>query len=277
MTDEDGRSGGAGGRDAGGPAADSPATDRTGLAVPGDLGVRLGVLLGLAAVALALAAAGGALGLTDPLADPDSEAEIVISEDNITVLTGEREVLMVDSMRSVREVQVSTTDDGFQLNTERGTQLTDDERERALAIAGNNETIREKLGNLEAHTVTVQAVLDSDDVDTQPADIGGVPSPDVELVTDSLADEDVDVHLSANVSDDNSVTIRRQVTSDGKEVAVTVIDTESGRSQYSLVVDPVASDRVQGQQANTEIEQYSLVINLETERVVEVRNDSADW
>lgn len=273
MTD-DGRRDSAG--EPGSDAVDSVTAWTPNSGLSGDFRLRLGVLLALASLGLALAVAGGALGLDDAFTDPESEAEVIVSEDNITVLTGEREVLTVDSLRDVRTVELSMTDDEFQVETERGSNLTEEQRERAVAIAGNNETIQEELGDLEAHTVTVQAILDSGDLDTQPAEPEDGPSPDVELVTDDIEDKDIDVHLSTEVTDDDSVTIHREVASGSQKVAVTVIDTETGMEQYSLVVDPIDSDRTD-QQTETEIEQYSLVINLATERVVEVRNDSNDW
>lgn len=92
------------------------------------------------------------------MVDPGSNAEFVVGKDNVTFTNDEDNATIVGNLSNVSRIQIQQ--DGptkFRVSTEKQHPLTTTERERALEIVRNNETVQQ-LDVMDSYTITVAPV-----------------------------------------------------------------------------------------------------------------------
>jgi len=211
----------------------------------GALRSRLGVLVVLAVVGLTVAGIGVSFGT--PTADSgDDAAEFVVSEENVTFADRNRTVTVTDNLSNVTTVEIEETDAGqFRVDAERRQPLTATERERAVDIARANQTVRERIDEMDRVEFSVDPIHK---LEAARVDLGGNVTA---------------VNTSGNVS------VYRFETneSDSRERSV-VVDREpayvEGRADVRLS-DPTAESGAQLR--------YSVTVDLPNGTVV----DATDW
>lgn len=124
-----------------------------------EIRTRLAVLFGLLLLGLLLAGAGTAIGMTATFANPDSTPEFVVTDENVSVSTGDRTETVVRNMSNVRSVTINETTSGhFRVDTEEERPLTETERQRAREIAVDDPTVQRELDTLGRYEIAVDPI-----------------------------------------------------------------------------------------------------------------------
>jgi hypothetical protein len=119
---------------------------------------RVGAILLLALVGLGAGWAGASLGVGAPLTETGHQPSVVVSETGVTVSDGTQETTILDNMTAVESLRIQDQDGHLTVDTERAPRLTEAKRERALAIARENETVQHRLAAMDAYELTVEPI-----------------------------------------------------------------------------------------------------------------------
>jgi hypothetical protein len=120
---------------------------------------RVLILAGLAGLGVALAGVGATVGTTPFSTAADSAPHFVVSDQNVSVSTGERTETLVENMSGVQAVTINETATGhFTVDTGTEGPLTETERQRAKEIALDNRTVRQELGTVDGYEFVVEPI-----------------------------------------------------------------------------------------------------------------------
>jgi len=209
-----------------------------------DLHIRLVALVALAGLGVALAVAGSSLGAGDPIASSDPSGEFTVSSGNVTFSDGDGEVTAVEDLSGVDRVEFTDEDGVVRVETEPAEPLTAAERDRAAALARDNDTVQQYLAGVDEYDIAVEPIQKLDT--TTAVDIGA--------------------SQRSETTEDNSTQIKFNVSE---------VETESGGDAVRVdrepsYVEDEANVRVYGPGGDR---QYSLVVDLQADAVV----DLIDW
>ena len=207
---------------------------------------RLGVLLVLAVVGMMVAGIGVSFGNPTADATGDDAAEFVVSEENVTFSDRNRTVTVTENLSNVTTVEIEETDAGqFRVDADRRQPLTASERERAVDIARANQTVRQRVDEMNRVEFSVDPIYK---LDMRAVDLSG-------NVTS--------VNMSRNVSVYRVETNK----SDSRERSV-VVDREPS------YVEDRADVRISDPTEDPETQlKYSVTVDLTNETVI----DTTDW
>jgi hypothetical protein len=118
---------------------------------------RAALLVGLVAAGAVLGVAGAAVGVDDPVtADP--AAEFVVGADSVSVESRGERATLVSNASEYEAVEIEREGGGFTVETAAATPLNASQRERARAIARENETVAAHLASLDDYELAVEPV-----------------------------------------------------------------------------------------------------------------------
>lgn len=174
-----------------------------------DIRVRALAVVGLGVLGVVLALSGATFGVGNSLASDDPAPEFRISADNISVVTGDDRVTLVENASAVAAIEISRTEGGVTVRTDERAPLTERDRRRAADIALANDTVERYLDGIAEYDIDVRPIqrLTADESVT----IGNVTT--VNSASDGSTDFIVVSTESSNltVADwENSVTVNRQ-------------------------------------------------------------------
>ncbi|QIB74317.1 hypothetical protein G3I44_08500 [Halogeometricum borinquense] len=120
---------------------------------------RLFILVGLSVLGVSLAVIGTSLGVTSPVTNSDDNAKFVVNQENMTFSSAGESVTLAQNMSEVETVQITQVKSSqFEVHTEKEQPFTAAERDRAIEIARNNETVRRHLEQMDEYTLAVDPV-----------------------------------------------------------------------------------------------------------------------
>jgi hypothetical protein len=126
--------------------------------VPSEIRTRLLLLVGLAAVGIILAGVGTAFGADDPV-QPGQRAELVVTDENLTVAGANQSGTVVTDISNVTEIRIDRENASrFTVVTRKRRPLTPAERERARTIALENRTVDEAVDGMAAVELAVEPI-----------------------------------------------------------------------------------------------------------------------
>ncbi|WP_254764153.1 hypothetical protein [Natrinema marinum] len=174
---------------------------------------RLLVLVGLTVIGVGLAGIGTAFGMTEPLSNTGTSAEFVVSENNVTLTTGDKSETIVDNLSNVSKITIEETNSGqFTIHTIENQPLTENERERARTIAMTNETVNEALDGMDTYKLSVEPIqqLNFSSSNTQSYDVAiesNETNGEMTIVntTDDHGDGSVTIERSPSYVEDRAV------------------------------------------------------------------------
>jgi len=203
--------------------------------------LRRGVLVvALTAVGVGLALTWSTVGIAD--SDPSvTEGPSIRVDDDVTVASRDEAVTVIEDVSSVDAVSVRARDDGtiHLESTERGG-LNEAERRRALAIARDNETVRQAVASLDDPALAVEPVVEIRASSFRTVEIDGTAT-DVDASGANGAETYAfTVNASSVEQDDGTVVVdRTQEYVDGV-ASVRLSDERSGETRYTIRVDLAA-------------------------------------
>lgn len=187
-------------------------------------------LLALAVLGVGTVVAGSALGVGAAVTDAGSDVEFTASGSAITLSDGDVEVTLVDDMTTVESIELTEDDGRFEIETRTDDPLTADERQRAVEIATDNETVRDQLDGMDSYEFDVSAVEESSaeaTVDVQFESVSG--DFDGPTGTGAEADGDRDGADDRDETDDES--------DDAMTVDVTIADQREDAGEAGVTID----------------------------------------
>ncbi|WP_135663814.1 hypothetical protein [Halorhabdus rudnickae] len=202
-----------------------------------DARTRLAVLVVLAAVGVTLAGAGVALGSADPLASNDRMGEVSIAGTNVTVAGSDGDVVLTETVPKTHDLEVS--EDSGEISVveqiETADPFTRSERERAIEIARNDETIESYLETIPDPALTVQPVEILNTTEMQTVSFNASDRDDLDV---SGEDAQVLEFTNATVEESaDSVTIDREPSYLEGVAVVHVGRSDRERARYWVRVD----------------------------------------
>lgn len=200
-----------------------------------ELRYRVAALVGLAVLGAGLGLSGTALGMGGPVAENDSVVGFTVSDNDVTVSEGERNVTVVENMTSMKSVEIAENDGRYAVRAEETDPLTARERERAAAIARDNATVRRYLDRMGAYELSVEPIEVFETTSTADIEVtgnatgvnvsGDARAVEFEVVNDSLA------------ADEESVTVSKDPTYLEDRVSVDATRPGETDSRYRFEVD----------------------------------------
>ncbi|WP_254837973.1 hypothetical protein [Natronomonas marina] len=190
------------------------------------------LLLGvLAAVGITLAGVGVALGIGNSNTDDDRIAEVSVARTNLTVSDGGNDVVLMENVSETSDIEIVKNRTEITVTEHESDPLTQRERERAIEIARNNETVASHLETVDDPDFTVDPVerIDAEEMRTTT----------VEFDVDEL-NHTGDSVLVGNVTveeSDDSVTVEREPSHVADRAVVRISPADSEEAQYSVGVD----------------------------------------
>ncbi len=206
--------------------------------------VRLVALLALASVGVGTAWAGAALGLGDPIATGPGGA-VSVSGDDVTFSDGDREITVLENVSGTESIEIAAADGRLTVDSEPAAPLTDAERERALEIARDNETVARRLASMDEYDLAVEPIRGIAADSVQQTSVSGSEWTVVEAENGTTT-RTFDVE-SGNVTvdrgDDAVVISPAEQSYVDDDVTVEISEPDSGAVRYEAQVD-LAAERV---------------------------------
>lgn len=204
-----------------------------------DARTRLVVLVVLAAVGVSLAGAGVALGIGDALASSDRMGEVSIAGSTVTVSSSNGDVVLTETVPETSDLEISEHSGGITVaeQTEDDEPFTRRERERAVEIARQNETVESYLDTVANPTFTVHPVekLNATEMQATTVTFNGSERDDIDV-----SGNDSQVLKITNVTveeSSDSVTIDREASYCEDVAVVHVGHPDRDRPRYGVRVD----------------------------------------
>lgn len=144
---------------------------------------RLPVVVGLAVLGVGLAGLGTAIGVTAPTTDGPT-SEFAFEDENLTYSDGETKVTILNGTSHVETVEFESTADGVEVAVEERRPLSESERTRAQEIALANETVRQRLADVDDYAVSVEPIRRLDADRSVSIDVDGSESANGSVETD---------------------------------------------------------------------------------------------
>ncbi|WP_135824038.1 hypothetical protein [Halorussus ruber] len=198
----------------------------------GDVYRRLLTLVGLAALGVGLAWAGTAIGVGEPVSETGPGVTFAVDEDGVTLSDDRRNVTVMDDLSGVETIAITDAGDRFHIRTETRDSLTNETRDRAIAIARDNRSVRHALADVGRYELSVEPItklnsgsartIEIDDINASAANASQAATFTVETVSTG--------------DDSKSVTIDRSPTAETQAV-VRANRPGSNETVYAFVVD----------------------------------------
>ncbi|EMA33311.1 hypothetical protein [Halobiforma nitratireducens] len=112
-------------------------------------------VLGVAVLVIVLAGTGAALTIASSSGE---STEISVTTENVTLSQNGEFYTVSDEMSNVTTVEIVESDGEYTITTEEQASLSSDDRDRAIEIATNNETVHRQLQERNDYDVTVSPV-----------------------------------------------------------------------------------------------------------------------
>ncbi|OLZ42442.1 hypothetical protein A6E15_16380 [Natrinema saccharevitans] len=206
--------------------------------------VRVIALLALASFGVGTAWAGAAVGLGDPIAAGPG-GEFSVSETDVTFSDGDREVTVLENVSGTESIEIAAADGRLTVDSEPADPLTDAERDRALEIARDNETVTRRLASMDEYELAVEPIYGIHADSVQQTSISGSEWTVVEAENGTeVRTFDVESEPSSVEQGDDEVVISPAEQSYADDdVTVEISEPGSSEPRYEAQVD-LAAERV---------------------------------
>lgn len=207
--------------------------------------VRVFTLLALVSVGIATAWAGTALGIGDSIAATGSGSEFSVSADNVTFSDGDRKITVLENVSGTESIEIAAADGRLTVDSEPAEPLTDAERDHALEIARDNETVARRLASMDEYELAVEPIKGIHADSVQQTSISGSEWTVVEAEngTEVLTFDVESESSSVEQGDDEVVISPAEQSYADDDVTVEISEPGSNEPRYEAQVD-LAAERV---------------------------------
>ncbi|OAQ53036.1 hypothetical protein HTG_09400 [Natrinema mahii] len=202
------------------------------------IAVRLIALLALASFGVGTAWAGAAVGLGDPIAT-GSGGEFSVSGTDVTFSDGDSEVTVLENVSGTESIEIAAADGRLTVDSEPADPLTDAERDRALEIARDNETVTRRLESMDEYELAVEPIkgIHADSMQQTSISLSETTTVEAENGTTARTFTGESEDFTVEREDDAVVVSPAEQTYAEDDVTVAISEPGSNEPRYEAQVD----------------------------------------